>query len=312
MKIHKPSTMLMAIQANNLSVLISMALSAYIIFAGSMPSSYAGTSTRQFKLYNLCEHPYAPSIMDLDNYKKDETTFTTKDPNFVTLGKAQYKGIPLRKLLSVSPCTAASDDVHFIILANDQYVLYDALDHSGGILSYELNSKPIPLKYGGPLKVLYHTFPSQEASIWSVTSIVLGTLEKPSLRIVMKNGQQLGYDIDQLNVMEHVSDNIPFMLPRGYRTEKCMPKRINVRYLPIATIFQRKNIKSTRLLIDTYSGHTFKIDKNDQLKSLYLIIQFNEKTFPFNGEARLYWPLRTNNSVFLLISNPTITFTPFG
>lgn len=280
MKIYKPFTLLRGIPSNTLTTLVSMALAAYIIFLGNMPYGYAATSVRQFKLYNLCEHPYTPIVMDLDHYKKDEITFATKDPNFVNLGTAQYKGIPLRKLLSVSPCAAVSDNVHFIILANDQYVLYDALDQSGGILSYELNSKPIPSKYGGPLKVLYHTFPSQEAAIWSVTSIVLGTLEKPSLCIVPENGRRMTYNIDQLKAIKHVSDNIPFMLPRGYRTGKSMPKKINVRYLPIATILQSKHIKSTYLLIDTYSGHTFKIKKKDQLKSLYLVFQFNEKDIP--------------------------------
>ncbi len=255
-------------------------LTALLICLGATCAGASETSGIQIPLYNLCEYPNTLSSLDLDRYKKDEITITAWDPNFTELGNAHYKGIPLSKLLSESPCLTKQNNLTFTILANDQYVLHDALDKSGGILSYDLNSKPIPLKFGGPLKVVYQTFPSQEASIWHVTSIVMGTLEKPALCLIKKNGNKVCYDIDRLKTMNSKVETIPFMLPRGYRTEKNMPKRINVRYLPLERVLQAGDISNTSFTMETYSGHRFEVKKIVHLKQLFLVFQLDEKNIP--------------------------------
>lgn len=259
---------------------IKTVLTIFVLLHCLAQSGFTKVSEPHVKLYNLCKHPNTPILLDLDQYKKDEIIFTTKDPNFIDLGNALYKGIPLIKLLSTSPCITKPGRMNFTILANDQYVLYDNVYSSGGILSYELNSKPIPLKYGGPLKVLYKTFPSQEASIWHVTSIVLGTLEKPNLRIITEKGNIIGYDIDQLRTMESVAERIPFMLPRGYRIERSTPQKTGIRYLPLKEILQASHINNAHLSISTYSGHEFEVNKKELLKQLYLVFQFNEDIIP--------------------------------
>lgn len=258
---------------------VKTALTVFVLLHFLAAPGLTKPSEPHVKLYNLCKDPNTPILLDLDQYRKDEIIFTTNDPNFTDLGNALYKGIPLIKLLSASPCTTRSSCMNFTILANDQYVLYDNIYSSGGILSYELNLKPIPLKYGGPLKVLYKIFPTQEASIWHVTSIVLGTLEKPNLRIITENGNITSYDIDRLRSMENVAERIPFMLPRGYRIEKCIPQKI-VRYLPLKEILQASHINNAHLSISTYSGHEFEVNKKEQLKQLYLVFQFNEDIIP--------------------------------
>jgi hypothetical protein len=260
---------------------VKTALTVFVILLHCLAASgLTKPPDHHVKLYNLCEDPNTPILLDLDQYRKDEIIFTTKDPNFTDLGNALYKGIPLIKLLSASPCITKPKDMNFNILANDQYVLYDNIYSSGGILSYELNSNPIPLKYGGPLKVLYKTFPSQEASIWHINSIVLGTLEKPSLRITTENGNIIGYDIDRLRTMENVVERIPFMLPRGYRIEKRTSQKIGIRYLPLIEILQASHIKNTHFSISTYSGHEFEVNKREQLEQLYLVFQLNEDIIP--------------------------------
>ncbi|MCP4744734.1 MAG: hypothetical protein GY874_01135 [Desulfobacteraceae bacterium] len=262
-----------------LPVIFITALTALLIFWSLVKVSSSKTIDIRVKLYNLCESPYTQLSMDFDLYKKYEITFTTKDPNFTMLKNARYTGIPLPKLLSGSACITP-DNLNFIILANDQYVLFDALDKSGGIFSYELNSKPIPLKYGGPLKVVYRNFPSQEAAIWHASSIVLGTLEKPALRLITEKGKTIFYDIDRLKTIKNKLRRIPFILPRGYRIKKSMTKSINVRYLPFSQLLQADNINNTYFTMDTYTGHSFEINKQTHLKQLYLVFQFNEKNIP--------------------------------
>lgn len=141
------------------------ALTVFILLHCLTASGLTNPLGPHLKLYNLCNDPDTSTLFDLDQYRKNEIIFTTNDPNFTGLGNKLYNRIPLIKLMTASFCITKSNCMNFTIPANDQYVLYDDIHSSGDILSYEFNSNPIPFKYGGPLRALYRTFPSQEASM---------------------------------------------------------------------------------------------------------------------------------------------------
>lgn len=275
-----------------------MILLIFLTLAVVTQTGIAEKTDFRIMLYKLCQNTVKPTEIDLNRFVRQEITFSTRDPNFFSLGTADYSGVPLYTLLSESPCHSGTKDSDFIIIAKDQYVLHDTLKKSGGILTYKLNSKPIPSKYGGPLKILYETFPSQEASIWYVSSIVVGSLKTVKLKIET-GPKTIYFDIEHLKSMESKTETAPILLPRGYRIDHFNSKSINVMYLPFASVLAAVQADHLHFKIQTYSGLAFEFNDPGLVKYLYLVFQFNGADIPIQWGGPFILAFKDNQNHFV-------------
>lgn len=266
-------------------------------------SNLTSAEALDIKLYNYCEQQNKPKNINLKEYKKDEVLFRVTDPNYPDLGKAIYKGVPLRKIFSDLPCNKNIRNINFTVLAKDQYVLYGTIDELDAIVCYEINAKPIAQNYGGPVKIVYENFPSQESSIWHINSIILGSIKEPSLKIANENNVER-YDIHLLKLMKTTVEKIHFMVPRGYRTEENINAELEVTYVPLSDILNHAKVKANRIEFKSFSNIEFRTIKSDLFKNIYIVFQFDGKIIPIQWGGPFIVAFKNRNKEFDVDKQP--------
>ncbi|MCP4022521.1 MAG: molybdopterin-dependent oxidoreductase [Desulfobacteraceae bacterium] len=155
----------------------------------------------------------------LNEMKQFPSRLKAVDPNFKKNGPTEFRGITIKKLLSL----AAAPDTHGVTICGaDQYIGFMSLEliqKEAGLLVWEMDGKKIEPSKGGPLKIIY---PDKEkihgaCYIWYVQGIFAGPIEKSSLKIIYRS------DIKNVPFLEFVPkatsiDPSSFSIPSGCRT----------------------------------------------------------------------------------------------
>lgn len=202
------------------------------------------------------------------------------DPNFPKLGQQQFKVMDLKDILPKNlpkwtPITILAKDQFIGSLTYGEYLDLDAK------LAFSANGKPIPKRYGGPIKVMFPKLQAIELYTWYVKSILIGETKSPSLSIWR------GEETSSVTIKELVSysrkyqANLP--MPMGYAPNRPKSSKsfhgVTVRDL----LSQLKIAESEFIVAKNIAGETYKISKANYLDLILASQVDNRPISPSQG-----------------------------
>ncbi|MCG8335289.1 MAG: hypothetical protein MJE63_12265 [Proteobacteria bacterium] len=224
---------------------------------------------------------------------KELTTFPNSiDPNFLNGRSSDFSGILLTAVMK----SLRVQEKNIMVLTKDNYFFLEKLknitEHSGMIARYS-KGKEIPVRFDGPIKLVYKNIRNVSAYPWYMRTVIFGDSFTKELVLLSKNGEIIKFNKSRLlKLVKHPKVGIP--LNRGYYPSVKIQKHPGLNVVALEDVLnsaKRNNIN--QLTFISFGGHK-KTVKINNTRDLYLAIYDFEKTyFPITGGQ--YLVVRINN-----------------
>ena len=218
--------------------------------------------------------------VDLETMQTFASTVKAIDPNFQKDGLAEFTGITLKRLLSISNI---SFDNGVTVICADQYIGYipfQILFKDQALLAWHLNGNRISRLKGGPLKIIYPDEAQIHGScyVWYVDTIIAGELTRPSFQLTYQgNTRKLRID-DISSGVERLDEKL-FSMPLGCRNgleTKKTGRVINVITLKkLIDLEIGKEVNQVTFI--PFAGASIRINKAALSFPVYITLSFDGK-----------------------------------
>ncbi len=194
--------------------------------------------------------------LNATDYQKHITSYKTKDPNFAARPESYYSGILVSEVVKDEKLMP-EDIVTFI--CRDSYLYADTyknmLAHNS-LVANKWDGERILDNFGGPITLVHNVELAKDRYPWYIESIVVGEVQKPSIRFVLEKG--LKKRIVWSNLVKtkgNTSKEIVLPSPRGRRLGKTEGNALKAKisYFPLGSIFDNLKNGKMKVKIETFS-----------------------------------------------------------
>ena len=213
------------------------------IIAAAFSTFVLSVNASALDIYSVKSTSQKIATISDNDFGKNPTVYKTVDPNFAGMKPADYSGVSIEKIASLAKL--GGDDV-VTFLCKDNYIMSETIATlllTNALVANRLGGVDILPKSGGPITMVHKTITTNDLYPWYITSIVVGTVDHPTLRITSEHavGKDVPWDKIAKSKDQETSPRI-FPAPRGRRPKADTSSEISrkITSLPLSTLTSSK------------------------------------------------------------------------